>query len=231
MRALIRRTTSVWEREEGFSVLLALLVGNLFVAPLLKEGFPVLAAASTALSILLFVVGALVVSRSAWAALAVSVLAGSAIALEMARQIDGSDPFAVWRVGAACLTIGLFAAVTLARVFSPGPVTSHRLTGAVVAYLLVGLTWAYAYEFLEAVRHGAFHAAESVAEGSYPTFLYYSFVTLTTVGYGDITPISSAARALSNLESLVGVLYPAVLIGRLLSKQVSGDALQPPPPG
>jgi len=219
MRALIHRTTSIWRKEEGFSFLLALLVAALFVAPLLKEEFPVLAAASTALLVLLFVVGALVVSPNAWAAIGVSLLAGSAVALEMVYEISGADPFAPWRLGTAGLTFGLFTAVTLGRVFAPGPVTSHRLVGAVVAFLLVGLTWAYAYQWLEAVRPGSFHLG-TAPKGSYPTLVYYSFVTLATVGYGDITPASSAARAISNVEALVGVLYPAVFIGRLLSKQV-----------
>lgn len=229
MRRLIRKTTAVWEREDGFSFLLVLLVANLFVAPLLKDGFPGLAIATAALSFLLFVVGALVVAKTVWGAISVALLAGSATALEMVRQIDASDPLAKWRLVAACLTFGVFALVTLIRVFSPGPVTSHRLVGAVVAYLLIGLTWACAYEFLASLRSAAFQMAR--ADGSYPPFLYYSFVTLTTVGYGDITPVSSAARALSNLESLIGVLFPAVLIGRLLTKQGAGAPPEAPDAG
>jgi hypothetical protein len=229
MKALIRRTTSVWRREEGFAFLLVLLVADLFVAPLVKDALPGLAVATAALSFLLFVVGAFVVARRVWGAIAISVLAGAAIALELVRQIDPSDPLAAWREGAACLTFGVFALVTLTRVFSPGPVTSHRLVGAVVAYLLIGLTWACACELLETLQPAAFHMART--EGSYPPFLYYSFVTLTTVGYGDIMPASSAARALSNLESLVGVLFPAVLIGRLLTKQGPAGAPDPPANG
>lgn len=229
MRRLIRHTTSVWTREEGFAFLLALLVADLFVAPLIKDAFPGLAVAAGALSFLLFVVGALVVARRIWSAIAVSALAGTAITLELVRQIDASDPLAAWREGAACLTFGVFALATLLRVFAPGPVTSHRLVGAVVAYLLLGLTWACAYELLESLRPAAFHMART--DGSYPPFLYYSFVTLTTVGYGDITPASSGARALSNLESLVGVLFPAILIGRLLTKQGPGAPPEPPVPG
>ena len=231
MRRLIRRTTAVWQREEGFSLLLALLVACLFVAPLLKDEFPVLAAVGTALLILLFVVGGLVIARSAWGAISISLLAGSAIALEVVRQIDPTDPFAAWRLGATSLTIGLFAATTLARVFSPGEVTSHRLTGAVVGYLLVGLTWAYVYDLLAVLRPGSFTGIHGISQGSYPAFLYFSFVTLTTVGYGEIAPVSSAARALSNLESLVGVLYPAILIGRLLTKQGPGPRQEPPAGG
>jgi hypothetical protein len=227
MRRLVHRTTAVWRKEEGFSLLLALLVGSLFVAPLVKEAFPGLAAVTAGLSYLLFVVGALVVSRTARGALAVSVLAGAAIALEIVHQVDSTDPFVAWRLGAACLVFGVFALATLARVFAAGPVTSHRLVGAVVAYLLVGVTWAHAYGLIEALRQGSFRAADGSSE-AYPRFLYYSFVTLTTVGYGDITPVSSAARALSNIESLVGILFPAILIGRLLSKQGAGVPPEPP---
>ena len=79
---------------------------------------------------------------------------------------------------------------------------------------------------LELARPGSFHAAKATGE-AYSTLVYYSFVTLTTVGYGDVVPVTAPARALSNLESLVGVLYPAVLIGRLLSKERPPDA--PPP--
>lgn len=232
MRRLVHKTTSVWKREEGFLLLLPTLILAIFVAPLLRDWFPVFAAASTAFSILLFVVGAFVVARNVWGGILAFVLAGSAIALEMLRELSGVDSFAVWRLGAACLTLGLFTAVVLLRVFAPGPVSSYRLVGAVVAYLLVGLTWAYVYDLLEAVHPGSFSTAHGgMAEGSYPTVLYYSFVTLTTVGYGDVTPVSAAARALSNLESLVGVLFPAVLIGRLLSMRAAGAPPEPPPSG
>lgn len=231
MRRLIHKTTSVWKNEEGAALLLPLLVAAIFVAPLFKDWLPGLAAAGTGLLVLLFVVGALVVSKNAWAAIAVSLLAGSAVALQVSYEISGTDTFAPWRLGLSGLTLGLFTAVMLARVFAPGPVTSYRLVGAVVAYLLVGLTWAYLYDLVEVLRPGSFHAPRGVAEGSYPAVLYYSFVTLTTVGYGDITPVSSVARALSNLESLIGVLYPAVLIGRLLSKQVAGAPPGPPVSG
>ena len=228
MRRLINKTASIWKREEGAVLLLPLLVAAIFVAPLLKDWAPVLAALSTAFIVLLFIVGALVVARNVWAGVVVSLLAGAATVLEVVRQIEGADSFAPWRIGLAGLTIALFTVVMLARVFAPGPATSYRLVGAVVAYLLVGLTWAYFYEFVEILRPGSFRTPHGMAEGSYPTVLYYSFVTLTTVGYGDVTPLSSAARALSNLESLIGVLFPAVLIGRLLSKQVGRVPPEPP---
>jgi hypothetical protein len=230
MRSLFLGTASVWKREEGASVLFAFLVVNLFVVPFLRAWFPVLAPASTVAIVLLFVVGVLVVFPSAWAKVFGCLFAGSATALEIVRLISGADPFGPWRVGAACVTIGLFAVVTLFRVFAPGEVTTHRLVGAIAAYLLVGLTWALAYEWLELVHPGSLQAGANPTEGAYPSLLYFSFTTLTTVGYGDLTPLSPQARALSNIESLIGVLYPAVLIGRLLSMQASAAAPPPEPP-
>jgi hypothetical protein len=217
VKRLIHSTASVWKREEGASVLFAFLVVNLFVVPFLRAWFPALAPASTVALVLLFIVGVLVVFPSAWAKILACLFAGSATSLEIVRLISGADPFGPWRVGASCVTIGLFAVVTLFRVFAPGEITTHRLVGAIAAYLLVGLTWALAYEWLELVRPGSLQAGTDPSEGAYPSILYFSFATLTTVGYGDITPVSQQARALSNLESLIGVLYPAVLIGRLLS--------------
>ncbi len=220
MKAFLKKTTWVWEKEEGLSILLVLLFLSLFVAPLLKDAFPVLATIGTALLLLLFVVGAIVLARTVWLAIGSSLLVGAAIALEVAHELEGpTDTLGPWRVAATAATFALFTGVTLYRVFSPGPVTSHRLVGAIVAFLLVGLTFALVFEGLEVLYPGSFALPAGVRKGAYPPFLYYSFVTLATVGYGDVLPVSSAARALSNIEGLVGVLFPAVLIGRLLARQ------------
>ena len=227
MRDVLHKTVSIWRKEEGASLLLVFLLAHLFFVSFLRAWFPKLAPASAAVFALLFVVGVLVVFRSTWAKAAGCVVAGAAIALEVAHAVSGADPFAAWRAGASCVMIAIFAAVTLVRVFAPGPVTAHRLVGAVSAYLLVGLAFALAFEWLEIARPGSFQAGPDPGEGAYPALLYFSFVTLTTVGYGDVLPLSQQARALANLESLIGILYPAVLIGRLVSLHVAGSA--PPP--
>lgn len=228
MKRIVRHTVSIWRREEGATLLLAFLLLHLFVVSFLRATFPNLAPASSVAFVLLFVVGVLVVFRSRWAKFVACLMAGTAIALETARALSGADPFAAWRIGASCVMIGLFAAVTLFRVFAPGPVTTHRLVGAVSAYLLVGLGFALAFEWLEAVHPGSFNAGPDPGEGAYPALLYYSFVSLTTVGYGDVLPLSQQARAMSNLESIIGILYPAVLIGRLVSMHAATSG---PPQG
>jgi hypothetical protein len=117
---------------------------------------------------------------------------------------------------------GLLATVTLARTLRLGEITLHRLQGAIAAYILVGLMFAQAYRLVAMGEPGAFMLAGAPADydAVVPRLTYFSFVTLTTLGYGDITPVHPYARTLVMLESLVGVLYPAMLIARLVSLEV-----------
>lgn len=119
-------------------------------------------------------------------------------------------------------TFGLLAAVTLARTLRPGEITMHRLQGAIAAYMLVGLMFAHGYRLVASGTPGAFLAGGAPADYGtiVPKLVYFSFVTLTTLGYGDITPAHPYARSLVMLESLFGILYPAILIARLVSLDV-----------
>ncbi len=127
----------------------------------------------------------------------------------------------------AVLFFGLTTAVILVHVLEDRTVTTDTLYGAVTVYLLIGVTWTVAYILLEHFQPGSFFVdAVHNPDGrlTQTDFLFYSFVTLTTVGYGDIAPLSSAARTLSLLEAVCGVLYVAVLVARLVA------AYQVPPP-
>ena len=119
-------------------------------------------------------------------------------------------------IGAVALLF--FAALVLGQVLRSGPITMHRVRGAVAAYMLFGLAWAAAYQFVYALSPVSFR----LNAGSDPRLelIYFSFVTLTTVGYGDITPLVASARSLAIAEALVGQLFPAVLIGRLVSMEL-----------
>jgi voltage-gated potassium channel Kch len=120
------------------------------------------------------------------------------------------------------LTIATFlilATLVLIRVLARGEINLHRVQGAMAAYLLLGLAWGSAYELVLVLRPDAFRFAEPHHDPM--TLLYYSFVTLTTVGYGDVTPLAPAARSLAIAEALIGQLFPAVLIARLVSMELA----------
>ncbi len=113
----------------------------------------------------------------------------------------------------------------LVAVLSTETVDSDVLFGAVSIYLLAGMICALLYWCMEQLSPGAFNllASERLFEGQteFATFQYYSYVTITTLGFGDITPKSDAARALTVLEAIFGVLFTAVFLGRMLSLYIA----------
>lgn len=113
----------------------------------------------------------------------------------------------------------LFCIVILARVLMKGPITFRRIQGAIAVYLLLGLAWAHAYELIEYLGPGSFTGAFRDA-GRFSSWMYFSFVTLATLGYGDIAPVHPAARSLAVAEAITGQLYLAILIARLVSQEL-----------
>jgi ion channel len=118
----------------------------------------------------------------------------------------------------------------LSQVLSARRVTLDTIAGAVCAYFLIGLAWAFVYRATFAVDpHSFLFASRSFAhifedqkrlEPQLMHFAYYSFATLTTTGFGDITPASGASRAMSVLEAMAGQFFIAVLIARLVSLEI-----------
>ena len=122
------------------------------------------------------------------------------------------------------LTAGLvliaFVVANLLRFVLRAPsVNMEVLCASISAYLMLGLLWTLAYWLVDQLTPGAFAFNTHEARQSIRGFnaFYFSFVTLSTVGYGDITPVSKVARMLSAMEAMTGLLYVAVLIARLVA--------------
>jgi len=111
------------------------------------------------------------------------------------------------------------------KVFEKGPVTFHRVIGAVAGYMLIGNLWADVYQFLYIHLPGSVQLASSDSSSVIKpaTFIYFSYTTLTTTGFGDILPAHTITRTLALIEQLIGVFYPAILIGRLVSLSVESS--------
>lgn len=121
------------------------------------------------------------------------------------------------------LFFGYILIVLNLGVFKAKKVTSNIIYGSVCIYLLMGLTWAFIYTFLELTHPGSFHVALSNFEvntnpqdGFTLRLVYYSYVTLTTLGYGDISPITPPAQLISSMEAITGQFYLTVLVARLI---------------
>ena len=100
-------------------------------------------------------------------------------------------------------------------------VTLDVIYGAIAVYLLMALMWAFVFDVIETLRPGSYQVTANTLHGTRVHFIYYSFVTITTVGYGDILPVSLTARSFSIVEMIVGQVYLVVLIARLVGINIT----------
>ena len=131
------------------------------------------------------------------------------------------------------LTVALltFTAVTILRaILVDLRVTQETILGAICVYLLIGLTWAYLDAAVDLAVPGSFRiepgpisrgAGHLVPREVFPQLIYFSFTTLTTLGYGDVIPLSPPARTCAYLEAVVGQIYLTVLVARLVGMHIS----------
>jgi hypothetical protein len=128
------------------------------------------------------------------------------------------------------LFMATVAGAVLYRVLRKGSVTSHRIQGAVAVYLMIGLIWAKAYSIAYILDPSSFDLGDVIGgredliginTSGMIRLIYFSFVTMTTLGYGDIAPQSEFAYNLAILQALVGQLYLVVILARLVSLAVT----------
>lgn len=209
-------------REPGLTALLIVEGTLLFLAiPLASIGV-VPEMVVPAMFALLVLATLIVTSRSHLAAIAVLV----SVALSPFGALMHAEHPSVlteWlSAGGRLLALGAVSAVIARAVFASGRVTLHRVQGAVVLYLNFALVFFTIFEIVNDFAPNAFVGLpqSSAEHGSGAALLYFSFSTLTTLGYGDITPIHPLARTLANLEAVIGQLYPATLLARLVSLEL-----------
>jgi Ion channel len=207
------------------SVLTALLALMMFVvAPLQAAGVFTLGIDLFGISVgLVMVAAALVISASPTTT--ALMLAGFSlnIAVVIARLVKPL-PYDLYLVAAAWFIIVVTLGFAVARtVFGPGRVSVHRIVGAVLLYMLIALAFVSLFTLVGLLVPNAFSGL--VLEDNQKmasTLIYFSFVTLTSTGYGDIYPVHPVARSLCNLETIIGQLYPATLLARLVSLEIEG---------
>jgi hypothetical protein len=215
---VVAALTRFWADDKGLSVFSALLVIVAFVLPPLVPPGGGRSLAGDVVYALLLVSGVLALGERKVAQRVLMPVALITLAVDL-----GSWGFPIaepWVLGTSLVSLLLFLTVVLGQTLRSGPITFHRLHGAVAAYLLLGVIWAYAYALVGLLRPGAFSGPVSPADGP-RGFYYFSFVTLATLGYGDVLPVHPAARSLATLEAVTGTLYLAILLARLVSLAVA----------
>ena len=207
----------------SLTILIALLV--FVVAPLQANG--VIKDRYFGLIFAMVLVPAAFVFASNWFAAGsiltaiVLIVVASETQLRDATIIDGYLDAMAWLIAGITLS-----SVEARAVFGPGRITIHRIMGGVLIYLTIGLTFVALFGIVALSVPEAFKGIDAPKShfAIAGNLIYYSFVTLTTMGYGDIVPVHPYVRGLANLEAVIGQLYPATLLARLVTLEISSTS-------
>jgi hypothetical protein len=219
--ALLRKRWS----DPLLTALTVLLIVMLFVmAPLQAMGIFVFQAFEFVFAIIL-IAGVFVMSgsRTAVAAMAVALLMAAVAAIS---RIKAPSILDIKLLAGAWLIMGITLGGVVSRAaFASGRITYHHIMGAILLYLTIAVTFVALFTFTGSLIPKAFSGL-SLEDGPAlaSKLIYFSFVTLTTTGYGDIFPVHPIARSLCNLESIFGQLYPATLLARLVTLELADRA-------
>ena len=199
----------------------SIIVVQFFLGPIGKAGQFIL----QALFVAAIIAGVVAITQRRTYLIVAAALFVPAVLLSLAIEEYGTPRMNLIRDVSVLLLFVATAVTILYDILSKTRVESDTVLGAICAYLLFGLIWAMFYTVLlhfdaAAIR---FPLADAPAqpEEAFSLLVYFSFVTLTTLGYGDIQPVSSTAREAAWLEAVTGQLYIAVLIARLVGQRIA----------
>ncbi|WP_040655414.1 potassium channel family protein [Rubidibacter lacunae] len=206
---------------QKYSRLLVLGVALLLTSPFLTNGkFELLALSSLVLLASALAIGGRNINRSTFALY--GCLALLAFGLDGFARLESNVPGLALTAAIADLVYAIALAIEalaiVQQIFADIRVTGDTIRGGVCVFLLAGFAWSLIFDAARELDPAAI-ALPDPAYGAYD-MVYFSFTTLTTLGYGDVIPVSRFVRALANLEAILGLLYPAVFIARLVSLYV-----------
>ena len=211
---VLHALTQFWGQDRGLSVVLALLIVSIFVLPPFLSPGSGRSAIGDFLFALMLIAGVRALFAWKFARYVLMPVAAISVTVESASWIMSVPR--PWVQASTLLALVLLLVIVVAQTFRSGPITVHRIMGGVAAYLLLGAIWAEAYALVEMLYPGSFQGPVHVADGP-RAWLYFSFVTLATVGYGDVLPVHPLARSLAMLEAVTGSLFLTILLARLVT--------------
>ena len=200
--------------------LLASQAAMLLVAPVLEPEFGIRLVAEFLFgSLLVFAVW--IASHDRRSTIVASVLAVGVFAGGLVGNLaDIAQPLAIATTLIGCAFFAYVTAIIFRDTFFSTYVSLNTIIGAICVYMQIGLFFGFAFTVVDLVDPSAF-ADIAHSESLVSRFIYFSFVTLTTLGYGDIAPLSPSARSLAVLEAIIGQVYLTVLVARLVGLHLS----------
>ena len=223
MKLALLNPRRYWTAERGLTTLLIFTLIYLFVVCALTR-FRYGDWVADFFFALIIVAGVLTTFKQNWVRVLAIFLAVATLFLILEQYISPGGALAILVQVLKLMFVGLLLAVLSVQVFKAGPVTAHRIRGAIVVYLLLGGAWGLLYSLVHMTTPHAFHLARHLAPGDTASIqrslTYFSFTTLTTTGFGDITPTNSLSRTLAMFEAMTGQLYLVITMARLVSQAI-----------
>ncbi len=161
--------------------------------------------------------------------IAAIILAIPTLALSAVSNLDAwpLDNISILYLVFLCAFVGFAIVAVIREVLLADRITIHTISGAIVVYLLIGLLWAFMFYLAEGQFPGSFSITQElnpnqdVSSALFADLTYFSLITLTSTGYGDISPIADWSRTLAALEAILGQIFLAVLVAWLVGKFLS----------
>ena len=211
---------------DSYACLLVLLLANFFLLELVNDlrwgaiGSTLLGGLALLVAISDPEAGVHVITRRQWA-----LVAGCVALAPLVLITDTASVVALAYLLPAALLVGATLPVTISRVLHHRRVTYETVLGALCAYVLIGLLFAFVYIAVDEFRDAPFFVQPGPHDQG--EFLYFSFVALTTLGFGDLSPSEGLPQALTVIEALIGSIFLVTLVARLVTlwvRQESPDA-------
>ncbi len=192
-------------------------VGDVLAWRIALEGFLALA----------LLAGTFTASRTRVQLVVIGILALIFFGGRMLYVVSPAYSFAVINSVAGALFFATVAAILLRDIFdSDAEITMDMIFGSINVYVLLGLAFGVAYLALDTITPNSFDLPAALIEGTHTRlggYIYFRFVTMTTLCYGDAPPVTAPARTFSFLEAVAGQLYLTVLVARLVGLHITRD--------
>lgn len=218
VKTAFRSFTNYWLTDASFGILLLILIFTVFVLPILIEYGHVNSIFVNLVFLFLFFTG-IWSSNDRGLILITSALFLAQLSLRILRFSDWDFEFYLLERIVGILNMVVFILLNIRLLFRDSEINIYRVVGAINVYLLMAILGAFVFEIIHLLTGTSISGSPNLfgVDEDYAYYIYFSLVSLTTVGFGDLYPVQIMAKMLSVFLSTIGILYPAVVIARLVS--------------
>ncbi|MCH6235631.1 potassium channel family protein [Cognataquiflexum rubidum] len=218
MTGIIQKSKKYWKSDASFITLLLMLLFTVFFLPILIEKQENSTYFLNAMFIMLFLIGMISARERVYFIIAATLVIIHVV-LRIIRFSDNPFEFYFEERVVILLNLMVFTVINFRLLFRDSEINRYRVIGAINIYLLVALMGSFGFELMQ-LSSGDAISGNLEFEGKdrdFGNYIYFSLVTVTTVGFGDMLPGNISSKMLSVFLSAFGILYPAVVIAKLVS--------------